>query len=252
MLTKNQIKYLRSLQQGKYRKLHQQFVAEGVKVVSDLIASGYPVEHIYATEEWMPPTHVSAETEITAISQNDLQRISSLKNPQQVLAVCKIMKSPEINELQNEAQHNLILFLDAVRDPGNLGTIIRTADWFGIKHIVCSNDTVDYTNPKVVQSTMGAVATVNIYYTEPELFFSFIPETLPVYGLFLQGEKINNIKDKNSGIIIIGSESHGIGKKAEKYVTHRITIPSPTPQNTNSESLNASIAAAIAMYHFRY
>jgi TrmH family RNA methyltransferase len=232
--------------------MHQQFVAEGVKVVSDLLDSNYPVEHIYATEEWTPPTQLSSKTEITTISQNDLQRISSLKNPQQVLAICKIRKQQDINELQKEVDHNLILFLDAVRDPGNLGTIIRTADWFGIKHIICSNDTVDFTNPKVIQSTMGAIASVNIYYNEPEEFFSIIPETLPVYGLFLQGEKINNIKDKNRGIIIIGSESHGISKEVEKHITHRVTIPSPTPQNTNSESLNASVAAAIAMYHFRY
>lgn len=250
MLSRNQIKLLRSLQQKKYRIEHKLFIAEGVKVVQDLINTNYPIENIFATQEWIASNKTSDIT-ITEITEKELQQISGLKAPNQILATCHLKPAIPEEDFSTLLNNDIVLYLDSIRDPGNLGTIIRTANWFGIKNIFCSPDTVDLYNPKVIQSTMGAITSVNVFYINPEIIFSYNLDTLPVYGLYLQGEKIYNIKDKSKGIIIIGSESHGIHDSLKKYITKSITIPAQNPQNTDAESLNASIAAAIAMYQFR-
>ncbi len=251
MLTKNEIKILRSLQQKKYRQQHKLFIAEGVKVVNDLISAQYPVEKIFATEQWLNENDHQTDLPTAIISEKELLDISALKAPNQVLATCRMKPNTPAEPISTILEHDIVLFLDAIRDPGNLGTILRTADWFDIKNVFCSTDTVELYNPKVIQATMGAIANVNVFYTNTSNFFGQINDTLPVYGLYLQGENIYNVKTKNKGIIIIGSESHGISNNLKRYISHKITIPPTAHQNTHTESLNASVAAAIAMYQFR-
>ncbi len=212
---------------------------------------GFPVKEIYATKEYLGVNDIKHGISCFEISQKDLEAISTLKNPNQVLAVCHARDmSLTDDDIEKITRQRLVIYLDGIRDPGNLGTIIRTANWFGIKHIFCSPDTVEVYNPKVIQATMGALVSTNVISIDLPIFFNEISNTVPVYGLFLEGDKIHNISKKKNGIIIIGSESHGIREKAEKYVTQRINIPPYDPENPHTESLNASIAASIAMFYF--
>ncbi|MBE9491540.1 MAG: RNA methyltransferase [Bacteroidetes bacterium] len=248
MLSGNQIKYINSLKLGKFRNIHQAFIAESPKLVNDLLDSIFIVRMIFATRQWLEINNEDPrlnKIDLFEISEKELKKISSLKTPNQVLAVAGIpMYKFNINILQK----NLILVLDDIRDPGNMGTIIRTANWFGIRHIVCSRESVDVYNPKVIQSTMGSIARVKIYYKDLAVFLQEVPDEIKVYGTVLHGRNIYKEKLAKYGIIIIGNESRGISKELLPYITGHLSIPS---WESKAESLNASVAAAIVISEFR-
>ena len=259
MISKNQIKYIRQLELKKYRKREGVFVAEGPKVVGDLMRRYQPVA-VYATEEWIASTSASTgsatvetgsatvEQRVTEITDEELRRISFLQHPQQVLALFPI---PIIHYPLSTIHSKLSLALDGVQDPGNLGTIIRIADWFGIDTIYCSEDTADVYNPKVVQATMGSIAHVNIIYTDLLKLFDSLPPSYPVYGTLLDGEDIYQQTLSNEGIIVMGNEGNGISAPIRKLITHKLLIPNFNQGSTTAESLNVAIATAITCSEFR-
>ena len=214
MVSKNQIKLISSLHQKKYRIAHQLFIAEGVKGINELLQSNFELEHLYVTIDEFKSV---STTQKTVISDADLKKISALTTPNTCLAVFKIPKEkPVLNK-------GLIVALDTIRDPGNMGTILRLCDWFGINQVVCSKETVDLYNPKVVQATMGSIARVNVNYLNLKDFLE--TTSLPIYGTFMDGEDLYNSEITNEGIIILGNEANGISKEIEELVTKRITIP---------------------------
>ena len=243
MISKNQIKYIRQLELKKYRKREGVFVAEGPKVVGDLLRRYQPVA-IYATAEWQGEG-------ATPITDDELRRISFLQHPQQVLALFPI---PETSAAANSQflilNSQLSLALDGVQDPGNLGTIIRIADWFGIDTIYCSEDTADAYNPKVVQATMGSIAHVNIVYTDLLRLFDNLPPSYPVYGTLLDGENIYRQSLSREGIIVMGNEGNGISEAIRQKVNRRLLIPCFREGDT-AESLNVAIATAITCSEFK-
>lgn len=241
MLSKSNIQFLKSLQQKKFREKLSCFVVEGPKLVDELLASNYNVRTIYATSSWLKTKLVPIQLnhELVEVSEDELRRISSLNSPNQVLAVADTPSS-EIDF--NHQAGKWLLLLDGVRDPGNLGTIIRTADWFGIRTIICSEDTVEFLNPKVVQATMGSLFRVKIHYADLNVFLENLPADFPVYGTFMDGNNIYSENFGKEGALILGSESHGISTKVERNVKFRLHIPS---SHSQAESLNVSVAAAI-------
>lgn len=249
MLSKNKIKFLNSLKLKKFRDEHQQFIAEGDKLVRDLISGNFQIHEVFATNKWLEKNTLPKTIIINEITEEELNRISQLSTPNQVLAVAKYQKT-EIH--YNEIFNNLTLMLDEIKDPGNMGTIIRIADWFGISNIICSEDTVDTYNPKVVQSTMGSIARVNIYYTNLAELLKKTPENTPVFGTLLTGENIYEQDLSKNGIIIVGNESRGISDDLQQYITHKLLIPSYAQNADNkAESLNASVATAIICAEFK-
>lgn len=244
MLSKSKIKHIQSLRLGKFRKQHQQFIAEGSINVQDFLEGKLRAINIYATPEWKNQfVNKFQSVSVTVTEEQDLSKISALKTAPEVVAVFSIPKHKSIDWKESKG---IILMLDDIRDPGNLGTIIRTADWFGIQHIICSNETVDAYNPKVVQASMGSLARVNIYYDDLELVLKSKPKTLPVFGAVLDGISIKELSKFERQIILIGSEAHGITDKLLRYLTQKITIPSAV--SNGAESLNAAIATAIICY----
>ena len=243
MISKNQIKYIRQLELKKYRKREGVFVAEGPKVVGDLLRRYQPMA-VYATEEWFEAHGSEGVTEIT---DEELHRISFLQHPQQVLALFPI---PIINYQLSIIHSKLSLALDGVQDPGNLGTIIRIADWFGIDTIYCSEDTADAYNPKVVQATMGSIARVIIIYINLQTLFDNLPPSFPIYGTLLDGEDIYQQPLSNEGIIVMGNEGNGISETIRQRINRRLLIPCFREGDT-AESLNVAIATAITCSEFR-
>lgn len=239
MVSKNQIKFISGLQQKKQRLIHKMFVAEGVKVVQELLDADFELHQLYTTEDDFKSVNDSKKL---IVSADDLKKISALTTASSCLAVFKIPEQKE-NKLSG-----LIVALDAIRDPGNLGTIIRLCDWFGIQQLICSNETVDVYNPKVVQATMGSISRVNVSYINLEDFIS--TTSLPVFGTFMNGENIYSITLPQEGIIVMGNEANGISKEVENSIQHRLTIPRfGTLQKT--ESLNVATATAIILSEFR-
>ena len=239
MLSKNQIRLITSLQQKKQRFVHQLFFAEGIKVIQELLNSNFELVHLYSTQSDFEDV---SDDKHTLISENELKKISALVTPNTCLAVFKIPTERKIVE------SGLILALDSVRDPGNLGTILRLCDWFGVNQIVCSKDAVDIYNPKVVQATMGSIARVNVSYVDLE---NFIGQTqLPVFGTFMDGNNIYKSILPQEGIIVMGNEANGISPELEKLIKNRLTIPRfGSLQQT--ESLNVATATAIVLSEFR-
>ena len=239
MVSKNQIKLITSLQQKKYRNINKLFFAEGVKVIQELLQSNFELEHLYSTQDDFE--EVSKEKK-TRIEDNDLKKISALSTPNTCLAVFKIPVE------KNRIESGLIVALDSVRDPGNLGTILRLCDWYGINQLLCSKETVDIYNPKVVQATMGSIARVNVNYVDLNVF---IKETkLPVFGTFMDGENIYKSVLPQEGIIIMGNEANGISAELEKLIQNRLTIPR-FGNIQKTESLNVATATAIVLSEFR-
>ncbi|WP_188051351.1 RNA methyltransferase [Flavobacterium sp. GP15] len=238
MVSKNQIKLITSLQQKKYRYANKLFFAEGVKGIQELLDSNFELEHLYSTQNDFPEV---SNNKKSIIDENDLKKISALATPNTCLAVFKMPLEKSI------IATGLIVVLDSIRDPGNLGTIMRLCDWFGIQQIVCSNETVDYFNPKVVQATMGSIARVNVNYTNLN---SYLQQTqLPIFGTFMNGENIYKSILPQQGIIIMGNEANGISETLEKLVQNRLTIPRfGSLQKT--ESLNVATATAIILSEF--
>jgi len=239
MVSKNQIKLITSLQQKKYRFANQLFFAEGIKVIQELLESNFELIHLYTTQNDFE--EVSNDKKIM-ISESDLKKISALATPNTCLAVFKIPAEKKILE------SGLILALDSIRDPGNLGTILRLCDWFGIEQLICSKDAVDIYNPKVVQATMGSIARVNVNYVDLE---SFINKTkLAVYGTFMDGTNIYKTDLPQEGIIVMGNEANGISPELEKLIKNRLTIPR-FGKLQKTESLNVATATAIILSEFR-
>lgn len=247
MISKNQIKYIHSLETKKGRNKENAFVAEGPKVVADLMAFMQP-QMIVATEEWYRanPT-VSNGNGCFVVTEDELRKVSFLQHPQQVLAVFPI------KDKQKEAvvEKKLYLALDGVQDPGNLGTIIRIADWFGITRIFCSRDTADVYNPKVIQATMGSVARVDVVYVDLAELFGSLPDGYPVYGTFLDGEDIYKKALTSHGIIVMGNEGKGISPAIGELVNNRLLIPNFPKGRDTADSLNVAIATAITCSEFR-
>jgi RNA methyltransferase, TrmH family len=253
MLSKSNVSFINSLKIKKYRENHQQFIAEGSKLVLDLLQSSYNVKEIFALQTWIEEKSLILPGDITVhvIGAGEMSRITSLSTPSPVLAVVAI---PENKADLLKIGEKLILVLDDIRDPGNLGTILRIADWFGIKTVICSETTVDLYNPKVVQASMGSITRVQVVYSGLEVFFTSRPVSVPVYGTFLTGKSIYCMNLDDKGILIFGNEANGISKEVEKFVTDRIFIPSFASQGDSAgkaESLNASVAAAIVCSEFR-
>ena len=235
MISKNQIKFVRQLEQKKYRKKEGLFVAEGPKVVGDLLRAGFKAHTIFATSEWESQGQTFLE-----VSDEELRRVSFLQHPQRVLALFFIPTEsvPSVSSLS--------LALDDVQDPGNLGTIIRIADWFGIDTIYCSENTADAWSPKVVQATMGSIARVNIIYTDLQELIS--KAKVPVYGTLLDGQDIYTQELSKEGIIVMGNEGNGISAPIRKLINRKLLIPQ---FHEGPESLNVAIATAITCSEFR-
>jgi RNA methyltransferase, TrmH family len=250
MLSHNQIKYINSLKIKKFRQQHGTFIVEGEKGVSELLLSSLKPVKIFALAEWLDRNAFllkKKDIELQEITTDELKKVSDLITPNQVLAIAEIpgTKLPEPASFTG-----MTLALDGIRDPGNMGTMIRTADWFGIKSIICSSDSVDVYNPKVVQATMGSFSRVTVFYTDLIDFFKDLPKDIPVYGALLKGPDITKKTFTKEGIILIGSESHGISRELIPYVNEPLHIPRFLQSDTDNqaESLNASIANGIICY----
>ena len=243
MISKNKIKLIRALETKKGRVKHGMFVAEGPKIVGDLLAAGFRLVELFDDED-------------------DIKKVSFLQHPQGKVGVFRLPDYVETAHDERETavdekcmpmlgEHELALALDGVQDPGNLGTIIRVADWFGIKRIFCSMDTADCWNPKVVQATMGSIARIQICYLNLEDLINKLPSDYPVYGTLLDGDDIYTEKLTHHGIIVMGNEGNGISAVIRKHVNRKLLIPNFSIGTTRAESLNVAVATAIVCSEFR-
>ncbi len=253
MLLKKQQQFVNSLKQKKNREALHLFIAEGTKVVAELLNSSIVIKQLFATSSFLEKTTISAKTECIEIKASELEQISLLTTPNEVLAICE---TPNYNLITTQLDNKLTFVLDDIKDPGNLGTIIRIADWFGVEHIICSNETVEAFNPKVVQATMGSIARVKIHKIDLMEFFKTESLTLKIesFGAVLNGENIYSKTLPENGLLVIGNESRGISENLLPYITNKIGIPSFSsfkPGNETAESLNAAIATAIICSEFR-
>ncbi|MDR1913527.1 MAG: RNA methyltransferase [Clostridiales bacterium] len=248
MLSKNKIKYIRSLELKKFRNLYGVFVAEGNKLVTDMMGA-FECEWMLAKPSWMATQGDIPAAELWTDEGDEISKVSFLSTPQDVIAV---FKRPVYDLSEADASAGLVLALDGIQDPGNLGTIVRLADWFGIGHIVCSPDTADVFSPKAVQATMGALSRVKLHYTPLEGYLHPLSTSrLPLYGTFLNGENIYTHPLSPSGVIVMGNEGNGIRPEIEQLINHRLHIPSYPPEQPTSESLNVAIATAVVCAEFR-
>ena len=248
MVSKNQIKLITSLQHKKYRVEHQLFIAEGVKVIQELLASNFVLEHLFETEAIFEQVPVSQRT---VIKEQDMGRITALSSASSCLAIFKIPQETKIDT------KGLMVALDDIRDPGNLGTIIRLCDWFGVSQLLCSYETVDVYNPKVVQSTMGSISRIKVNYVDLNAFV--LQSALPVFGTFMDGKNLYKETLPKEAILILGNEANGISSELEKSIKNRIAIPRFPPavgdascgDIQKTESLNVATATAIFLSEFR-
>ena len=247
MLSKNKIKFINSLILKKYRDESGLFIAEGEKIIQELISADFSIETLILSEIYLSDFEFVNCEKIIA-SDSEIKKISSRETPTGIIAVCNKKQTQfSISNIVNK----IVIALDGVQDPGNLGTIIRLASWFGIENIICSLNTVDCYNPKVIQSTMGAIAHVQITYTD---LFNFLKEVrskeIPIYGTFLDGINIYKSNELKNGIIVFGNEGNGISKEIESLIGHKLLIPSFNNKEA-VESLNVSMAAAITISEFK-
>lgn len=248
MLSKNKIKTIRALELKKNRQTTGLFVAEGPKVVHDLLEV-VRAKTLLATHEWLSHNSTSIPAdEVIEVSEEELRKVSFLQHPQHVMAVFP-QNGIEYEEIP--LQDTLSIFLDGVQDPGNLGTILRIADWFGITNIVCSPDTADVYNPKVVQATMGSIARIHTTYADLSEVLSKLPPDVPVYGTLLDGENIYSQQLTSNGIIIMGNEGKGISPAIRTKVNRKLRIPNFPPGRATADSLNVAVATAIVCSEFR-
>ena len=246
MLSKNKIKYIRSLDLKKNRKEERAFVAEGHKLVGDLLGH-FVCRFLVATRSWLDKNPNVKAQEIIEVTQEELTRASLQKTPQDVLA---IFEQPAYEMQPDVVSRSLCLALDDVQDPGNLGTIIRVADWFGIEDIFCSLGTVDVYNPKTIQATMGALARVKLHYCDLPSFIASL-KGIPVYGTFLDGDNMYEKELTPHGLIVMGNEGNGVSAEVANLVNERLYIPNYPPQRETSESLNVAMATGIICAEFR-
>lgn len=247
MVSKGQIKFISSLSQKKFRDEASMFIAEGTKLVVDM----WPVfecVNIYATKEWVSRGLLLDMAKLVISTDEEMHKMSNQISPQGVLAVFK--KRENCFDLQY-LEGKLSLALDDVQDPGNLGTIIRIADWFGVENIFCSEHCADAYGPKTIQATMGALARVKVHYLNLNSFFTDLPAGLPVYGTFMDGENIYSEHLNSNGIIVMGNEGNGISEAIAQKVNRRLLIPNYPPGVETSESLNVAVATALVCAEFR-
>ena len=240
MLSKSQLKLITSLAKKKYRIHHQLFIVEGVKSIHEFLKSDLQLSHLFSTNQNIFNLEKSKFSEIT---ESELKRISFLSKPNTALAIFKMPKPKSIN------QNQLIVALDNVNDPGNLGTIIRLCDWFGVKDLICNTETVDCYNPKVVQASMGSLARVNITYLNLKEFLKD-SKNMPVYGTFMEGDNVYKSNLDKKGIVIFGNEANGINDKLESLISKKLSIPR-FGLTQETESLNVAAAAAILLSEFK-
>ena len=239
MVSKNQIKLITSLQHKKYRIEHQMFIAEGVKVIQEMLASNFVLEHLFETEAIFEQITISQKT---LIKEQEIKRITALSSASSCLAIFKIPAATKIDT------KGLIVALDDIRDPGNLGTIIRLCDWFGVTQLLCSHGTVDVYNPKVIQATMGSITRVKVNYVDLNEYVS--QSSLPVFGTFMDGKNLYKETLAKEAILILGNEANGISSELEKTIKNRISIPR-FGEIQKTESLNVATATAIFLSEFR-
>lgn len=238
-ISKNQLKLITSLSQKKYRQKYKLFIAEGVKVVEELLNSSFEIETLYCTKDYQCK---KSNIEINIISELELKKISNLKSPNKVLGLFKI---PETKSFKN---NGLILALDTINDPGNLGTIIRLCDWFGIKELICSKDTVDCYNAKVVQASMGSLTRMSIYYVDIKEYLA--ATSLPKFIADMNGENVYSTTLPKEAILIMGNEANGVSDEVKEFVNNSISIPR-FGDTQETESLNVATATAILLSEFR-
>ena len=251
MLSKNKINYILSLQKKKARDEEKLFVIEGDKIVREFLASKMPVKILVAKPEFLnslPLFHKQSIQEIIPCGYEDLKKISSLKTPHNALA---IVRMPEINLDPDDLKKGLSVALDFIQDPGNLGTIIRAAAWFGIRNIFCSGNCVDVYNPKVIQASMGAIIHTKVHYTDLQVLFrTALNDEIKIYGAMLEGDSIYSHKLGKNGIIFLGNESKGISDDLIPFITDRIMIPRTSDTGNGIDSLNVSMAASVIFSEF--
>ena len=242
MLSKSKLKYIQSLGQKKFRQQEGLFIAEGPKLVNDLLEmKNSSIQEIFALKEWIEDNKKIADSyQVVEITTIELEKISQLSSPNQVVAVVKQFAIDENIEVKDK----ITLVLDNIQDPGNMGTIIRIADWYGVDQIVCNTQSADMYNPKVIQSTMGSIARVKVFYTELSNWL-VKQNTIPIYAAMLNGDDVTVMQKIKEGIIVIGNESKGISDDVLKLVSKKITIP----QKGKAESLNAAVATGIILSH---
>ena len=238
MISKNQIKFIKSLSLKKNRVKAQLFVAEGEKIVNELLNSKFEIEHIYATKQFSG-INSSEKSALTVVSNEELSRISNLTSPNNVLAIVKI------SQKESEKSGGIKLVLDDVNDPGNLGTIIRMCDWFGVTQIICSKSTVDCYNPKVVQSAMGSLFRLDIKYLDLATYLDNIDT--PIYGAYMNGVDVKGQEFAKQAHLIMGNEANGISESISKYITNKVSIKNI---GGNTESLNVAVATSILLHEF--
>lgn len=255
MITKNLVKYIHSLNLKKHRDAQHCFVAEGPKVITDLLPL-IPCKALYATEDFLQaanPNLLRKAKLVETVKQADLERLSLLRSPRGGIAIFEIpsCEAEADKSMASLPLNNLCLALDGIQDPGNLGTIIRIADWFGIEHIFASLDTADAYAPKVIQATMGAIGRVHIHYVDLPKFLKCLDLNTPVFGTFLDGSNIYQQILTKTGIIVMGNEGNGISPAVAQCVTHKLLIPNFPEDRLTSESLNVAVATAIVCAEFR-
>ena len=247
MISKSKIKLIKSLEQKKFRDETGLFVAEGTKLVLDLLTV-FKCTILAATRDWMVENKNISALEIIEVDETELNKISNQKSPQGVFAVFeKPLYTWEVDDLSQK----LVLALDDVQDPGNLGTILRIADWFGITNVFCSEHSADVYNPKTIQATMGALARVRVHTVDLPVFLQSCAGKMPVYGTFMDGSNIYTNSLTQHGIIVMGNEGNGISTETAKHVTHRLLIPNYPMGEATSESLNVGVATALVCAEFR-
>ena len=238
MISKNQIKFIKSLSLKKNRVKAQLFIAEGEKIVNELLNSNFEIEHIYATKQFSGINRCQ-KSAITLITNDELLRISNLPSPSNVLAIVKF------SQKESEKSHGIKLVLDEVNDPGNLGTIIRICDWFNVTQIICSKGTVDCYNPKVVQSAMGSLFRIDIKYFNLTTYLANVDT--PVYGAYMNGADVKEQEIPKQLHLIMGNEANGISESISKYITNKVSVKNI---GNNAESLNVAIATSILLHEF--
>ncbi len=239
MLSKNQLKLLNSLKKKKIRQKHNLFVAEGIKVVEELLRSNYKLHTLFCTSDYS--NNVIAE-KIQLISEKELNTISEFNTPNKVLAIFEIPENKKINS------NGLTIVLDEINDPGNLGTIIRLCDWFGVNQLICSSNTVDCYNKKVVQASMGSLSRVSILYLNIHKYLE--KEKRPIYGAFLEGKNVYKAKLNKKAVMVLGNEANGISNEIKQLISNRINIPQ-FGNIKETESLNVAAATAILLSEFK-
>lgn len=249
MLSKAVIKLIRSLDTRKGRRKEGLFVAEGPKLVLELWGR-YDCVHLIATEKWMAEQPVSVKQSLVeVVDETELQRASLQQSPQQVIAIFRIPPAQDFSP--TIASEQLCLALDGVQDPGNLGTIIRLADWFGVEHVCCSIGTADIWNPKAVQATMGGLARVSVHYVDLPQLLTALPLDIPVYGTSLQGDNIWQTSLSAKGFIVMGNEGNGVSPEVDALCNSRLLIPNYPLGRTTTDSLNVAMATGITLAEFR-